>query len=282
MGSGEGSDKPGAGDAWPYSMFLTGNSGHELKGWLEAGCGVRLLALDTGGLELRLAAAQGRLPRSALLTAAQSTNLPIYHSTNLPIYLPSPAWDLLGGPRLKSPLGWILRPGPASPAGLRAFLDSGCRLSSELRAPKYTAGERLHIAAVQAIPAALTLAAVLSGAGPAALGGAALLLLGALLLAALAQPWLAGAGGRAGGYLRARQGLLRLSALAGLSALVAGGAALALGLPPGAALCWGAATALLAAWQAYAVLRRTTVFKRAKNSSSTGEPGERKSGADLH
>ena len=119
---------------------MIGNSRHTLERYrrLFWPKGVRILALDTGGLSLSEAMWDGRLTTETITDRLKglSTTVKPISLDNIVLKpkqpetacLPYPIWEALGSEKLAGIEGCQIKPCPVVMADLPTFLDNGCKL----------------------------------------------------------------------------------------------------------------------------------------------------------
>lgn len=179
-------------------MILEGNSRHAAGRIIRALSGIdaRVLAIDTGGVDLYTALASGILEQEELIAAVQAAQSQFVPEAPAPAspeigslsllavavpqieaLLPYPIWQALDGEMLQA---YAIHPGPANPEDLPACLACGGELSEEMKVVCQPLRERAHLVTAHAGLLALISAVPLAFLSLQAIGVGLLMILGAL------------------------------------------------------------------------------------------------------
>lgn len=221
-------------------LLITGNSRHThnfLKRFL-APLGVRVLAVDTGGVDVYSALAAGGWSLDRIGQGLEKLESEMVEPQAL---LPYPVWEVLGDGEIEGLAGWRIRPGPADARHLPAFLARGRELTDDLKTMRFPWEDRLRLALAHAGLFALIAAVPLLLFGLKVLAaGLGMAILSAGLLA-LTWPWLPG-----------KRGWLKGACLGAVMAALTYGVSLAFQAEAAQRLVWAFAGVLVIQWLAIA------------------------------
>ena len=146
--------------------LITSNSRHTLAQLRQilSPIGGRVLAIDTGGVDVHSALASGGWSIEKITVAletieqgksASSSIEPGSHKDVEPldpvtVVLPYPIWEFLVSDNSKEIKSYRLLPGPANARDLPAFFSRGCQLVEEMKVLSFTLHDRLSLCLAQA------------------------------------------------------------------------------------------------------------------------------------